>query len=744
MKKKELLSPVGNFESLKMAVYHGCDAVYLGGKRFGARAFAANFSDEEMKEAVFFCHLYGVKIYVTVNTMIYESELPEVLNYVKFLYQIHVDAVIMADVGLMKLAHEMMPNLEIHASTQVHTHNVAQIEVLRDIGVKRVVLARELTLEEILSFPNDLEIEVFIHGALCISYSGQCLFSSMILHRSGNRGECAQICRLPFQLLENGKPITTKGNFLLSTKDLNASELLPKLMDSNVTSFKIEGRMKSPAYVGFMTKFYRNLMNQYQLQHKIEIDLKDLERASLLFHRGFTTGCLNSSKDSKFMNQETSNHQGVYLGNVETVESKRIGIRLARDIHQGDGIRFASLNQGMIVNFLYHSNGKLISSAKKGELIFLDNKFSIQKSESVLKTYDILLEEEILSVLPKKIPITMNIRVAMPTFFVEISDGEHVVSLERDIVSMAKTSPISKEMIQKQFQKLGDTPFSLQEIQISLEDNLFVMVSQMNELRRDVVEQLKQARVYRSLEPMKELQRSIEIYSDDLEILASVQNENQLKMLLSLGISSIYVSDYSLYQKYSKQGAIYRTNRVSHKTSKLEASEILAGESGSFVTFSGNKSVDYFFNVANHATIDYWIQKGAKRVCLSAEVGLEELKNILSFYPKGNSIEIIVYGRLEVMVLNHCIMRMNLHEKGPCNLCQENVYSLQDRNGANYPIVMDENHRTHLYYHSIFDKLEQLSLYYEIGIRKFRLEFFDESEEEIRQVVSQVKKMLNV
>ena len=283
MKKKELLSPVGNFESLKMAVYHGCDAVYLGGKRFGARAFAANFSDEEMKEAVFFCHLYGVKLYVTVNTMIYESELQDVLDYVKFLYEIHVDAVIMADVGLIHLVHEMMPLLEIHVSTQLHIHNVEQIGMLRDLGVKRVVLARELSLEEISQFPDDLDIEVFVHGALCISYSGQCLFSSFLMHRSGNRGECAQICRLPFQLLENGKPVFTKGSFLLSTKDLNTSNRFQDLMNSNVTSFKIEGRMKSPAYVGFMTQFYRRLISQFQREKQIFVDSQDTTKAALLF-----------------------------------------------------------------------------------------------------------------------------------------------------------------------------------------------------------------------------------------------------------------------------------------------------------------------------------------------------------------------------------------------------------------------------------------------------------------------------
>ena len=744
MKKKELLSPVGNFESLKMAVYHGCDAVYLGGKRFGARAFAANFSDDEMKESVFFCHLYGVKLYVTVNTMIYESELQDVLDYVKFLYEIHVDAVIMADVGLIHLVHEMMPLLEIHVSTQLHIHNVEQIGMLRDLGVKRVVLARELSLEEISQFPDDLDIEVFVHGALCISYSGQCLFSSFLMHRSGNRGECAQICRLPFQLLENGKPVFTKGSFLLSTKDLNTSNRFQDLMNSNVTSFKIEGRMKSPAYVGFMTQFYRRLISRFQREKQIFVDSQDTTKAALLFGRGFTEGCLFSKKDQDFVNQETSNHQGVMLGRIEVISSKKVGIRLVRNLHQGDGIRFASTSHGMIVNFLYDEKGKLISEALEGELIFLDNKFHLEKKVPVLKTFDVCLEEEILSVTPKKIPIWMKLRLTNPTIFIEIGDGEHTISVSKDIICEAKSKPLSKDMVWKQFSKLGDTPFCLEQMDIILDENLFTSVGQLNQIRREAMEQLKEIRVQResvSVHPYKE---EICSFSQSLEIYATATTEEQLLTLLPLGLQGIYVSDYSLYQTYREQGVIYRTNRVAHHVPEITASSILASESGSFYQFQGEKSIDYFFNVSNHAAVDYWVSKSAKRVCLSPEMTLNEVTELLKHYPNGNPCEILIYGRLEVMVLNHCIMRMNLHSKGICKLCKENVYSLQDRNGAQYPIRMDQYHRTHLFYHSKFNYLNQLSSYYELGIRKFRLEFFDETVEEIQQIVSQVRNKLNV
>ena len=220
---KELLVPVGNMECLRVAINAGADAVYLGGKRFGARAFAGNFTDEEMIEAISLCHLYGVKIYVTVNTLIYESEFKEAFAYVKFLYENGVDAVIMQDIGLISYTRKCLPDLDIHASTQVHNTNQDTIDYLYNLGVKRIVFAREMSVDEIDDVKSDIEKEAFIHGAICISYSGECLFSSCILNRSGNRGECAQMCRLPYKLYHGDKMLKTEGGYLLSPKELNTS-----------------------------------------------------------------------------------------------------------------------------------------------------------------------------------------------------------------------------------------------------------------------------------------------------------------------------------------------------------------------------------------------------------------------------------------------------------------------------------------------------------------------------------------
>ena len=334
-------------ECLKAAIHNGADAIYLGGKSFGARAFAGNFTNEELKEAVNYAHLYGVKIYVTANTIIYNNEIKDFLEYIKYLYQIGVDALIMQDIGMISLVRKIFLDIEVHASTQCHNHNSEGIKLLKSLGVTRVVLDREMSLKEIENINIDIEKEVFIHGALCNSYSGCCLFSFMNGGRSGNRGECTQVCRLPFKLIKNGKYIDTPNEYLLSTKELNTISNFDKLLDSDIVSFKIEGRMKSPSYVGYVTRLYRKLIDN----HTNKVTSEEENNLKILFNRDFTSGYLFNDK---VMNTSTSNHQGLEIGRVLEVTPKKIKIKLTNNLYQEDGIRFKNSNLGMIANFIYN------------------------------------------------------------------------------------------------------------------------------------------------------------------------------------------------------------------------------------------------------------------------------------------------------------------------------------------------------------------------------------------------------
>ena len=394
MKKPELLAPAGNMECLIAAIQAGCDAVYIGGTIFGARSYAGNFNEEEIIEAIKYAHLYGVKVYVTVNTLVYDKEVSEFMNYIDFLHKNNVDAIIIQDLGMMDLVRKTYPNLEIHASTQMHIHNLEGVKFASDMGIKRVVLARETDIDTIsyIKKNTNIELEIFIHGALCISYSGECLMSYFLTGRSGNRGTCSQPCRMKYDLYSDHK--LNKDKYLLSTKDLNTILNIGKLIDIGVDSLKIEGRMKRPEYVYLITSLYRKAIDNYLKYKEIRITDTDIKEMKKIFNREFTKGFIFNENNNNFTNEFRPNHMGIMIGSVIEV-GKKIKIKLADDLNQGDGIRFIGKNEnGGIVNKMY-KKGKLVSSALQNEIVELDNNYDVNVNDVVLKTSDIKQLNEI-------------------------------------------------------------------------------------------------------------------------------------------------------------------------------------------------------------------------------------------------------------------------------------------------------------------------------------------------------------
>ena len=315
----ELLAPAGDMLSLKAAVENGADAVYLGVKKLSARAYASNFSLDELEQVIDYAHLRGVKVYVTVNTLIKDAEFAEAARTLQSIAAYGADAVIVQDIGLLSFLREFLPELPVHASTQMTVHNTESVCSLEGLGVKRVVLARELSLEAIRSIRDhtQAELEVFIHGALCICYSGQCLFSSMIGGRSGNRGYCAQPCRKQYSLKKNGEEVNVKGNFLLSPKDLNTAEILPKIIEAGVSSLKIEGRMKRPEYVAGVVSIYRQLLDRYATDPAgYFVSEEELITLEQLFNRGFTHAYLSGKPRFELMDHDVPYNRGVLVGTV--------------------------------------------------------------------------------------------------------------------------------------------------------------------------------------------------------------------------------------------------------------------------------------------------------------------------------------------------------------------------------------------------------------------------------------------
>ena len=730
--KHELLVPVGDYASLLEAINNGADAVYLGGKKFGARAFADNFTLEGLNNATKLCHLYGVKIYITVNTLIYESEIDEALDYIKSLHKIGVDALIMQDIGLINLVHQTLPNMEIHASTQMHNHSEESIKFLKDLGVKRIVFARELSLDYINNIKTDIEKEVFIHGSLCISYSGQCLFSSFILNRSGNRGECAGMCRLPYELYENDKLVLTDGNYLLSPKDLCSIASFDKLMQSNVKSFKIEGRMKSPAYVGVVTKIYRQLMDQYENNEKLQVLPEDLDLLKAIYNREYTTGYLFN--DYNIMNIKAPNHQGIPLGVVTNVTKKRIEIKLNRDLKQFEGIRFKKINKGVTVNFMYNKNGELINEGHKGDTIYLDNFINLNFLDEVVLTSPLV---KVANEITKKIPITIKFTGKIDqNIEIEVKDGENVVKLEiPQKCEKAKNTPLENNRIKESLLKVGNTPFMVSQININTDENIFIPVSVINNLRRDALNKLKEIRENKKVQYIENEYQEIINKEECLKgISVLAKTKEQIKALKELNVENIIVSNKNLMT----DDLIYRIPRDNMHHS-YPYPKLMATDYASLDKYKPERG-DYFLNITNHYTLDY-LNMYAKLLTISPELSIDNMKDIMKHYNFNKNIEVLIYGNVELMIMKYCPLNFLVNKDKQCSICQNNnKYYLKDRNNAMYRLENNPStHSTTILNYKKLDLINDIEELKKMGINNFRLELLDEDYNETKKLIERLK-----
>lgn len=563
MKKIELLSPAGNKEMLKSAIHNGADAVYLSGIKFGARKFADNFSNEELVNAIKYAHLYGVKVYVTINTLIKDNEVKEFIEYVEFLHKNNVDAVLMQDIGMIYLVRKTFPNLEIHASTQFHNHNIEDLKFLKSIGIKRAVLARELSINDIKNLDVDIEKEVFVHGALCISYSGECLMSSIIMNRSGNRGCCAGMCRLPYRLYENQKRLITEGDYLLSTKELCTLENLKDILDANIDSIKIEGRMKSPEYVGYVTKLYRKALNQYNENKQIKFTEEEINNLKVLYNREFTKGYILNDNEN-IINQISPNHKGIKIGKVIKITDKYIKIKLEKELNQEDAIRFNNSNLGMYANFIYDENKRLINKGKLNQIILIDNKVDLKELDDVYKTIDIKLINEIKNYEEKKIPIEIEaiIKKDRP-IEIKFKDENNIVETKGPKPEIALSNPITKEIVEEKLTKLGNSIYMCKNFRINLDENMFIPIKELNVIRRNLIEELNNKRLENKTEFKKvdcNYKKSNITETNSISIL--IDTEQDYLDLNKFNLN-FYTENKEIYEKYKNNKNIYfRLKRV--------------------------------------------------------------------------------------------------------------------------------------------------------------------------------------
>ena len=769
MNEIELLAPVGSFDALKAAVQNGANAVYLGGKDFSARASANNFDREELIEAVKYAHIRDVRVFVTTNTLIKQDEIEDFVEYAKFLYDIDVDALIMQDIGVAMLIHDLLPDFELHASTQMVAHSLEDVQYLESVGFKRVVLARELTVDEIkyICDNTNVDIEIFVHGALCVCYSGGCLMSSMIGNRSGNRGRCAQPCRQKYTMIDisTGEEIHSNGEYLLSTKDLNTIEDVDKIIETGVLSLKIEGRMKKPEYVATVINSYRNAIDEYQATKKVNISTETMEDLYTIFNRKFTKGLILGEVGEDVMNSNVPNNQGLYVGKVVDYnkKAKRLKIKLEGTLKKGDGINLGGGTIGRIIK------GKEIAQiGYKGETIELDFIGEARKNQPVFKTSDTNLIDKAQKTYTQDkefakslIDAEITIKLGEYPELKLIDKNNNSVTVKGDkLVEKALKVALGEEKIETQIKKLGNTPYELDDLKINLDEGVSMPISLINQMRREAIELLDEARIPVKGRAYKDskIKYSPKKYAKDInsnsKIRVKINNIEALKSIINLDIDMIYYEDVATLEQAmamataNNKKLIYSAPRIvrNKEYKRLEKSNEYCKENvqisalGQVKYYKENSEnvsfdVDYYLNPFNSETINHYKKEGATTVCISQELNIHEIKETTKY--TDMEIETVAYGYIPMMLSEYCpmgVVARSCKKDKRCATCKESKYVLRDFKGEEYRISQDLFCRSTIYNsiaNCLINNLDELS---DAGINVFRLDFTHESPELISKI----------
>ncbi|ACA59883.1 DUF3656 domain-containing U32 family peptidase [Candidatus Desulforudis audaxviator] len=776
----ELLAPAGSWESLAAAVQNGADAVYLGATAFSARQSAADFEPRELSRAVDYAHVRDVRVYVTVNTLVSERELGDAARLLGFLYNIGVDAVIVQDLGLMRLIADLLPGLTVHASTQTTAHNRPTLELFKELGVRRVVLARELSLDEIAGLKRDtgMEVEVFVHGALCISYSGQCLFSSLVGARSGNRGRCAQPCRLPYVLHRDGEPAVPlpPGRYLLSPRDLNLSTRLPELIRAGVDGLKIEGRMRRPEYVATVVRVYRTLLDRAAVG---AFDITAEERRELLqiFNRGYTTGYLSGRPGRALMAYTRPNHRGLALGRVLRYEpdTGSAVIALEEPLQVGDTIEVWVTRGGRVSTPVreIRVDGRLVKEASGGTEVTLPVGGRVGPGDRVFKTVDARLERRARESFTsgretKSIPLRFEVRVreGLPLELAVTGPGGLSASAQGKVPAVrAEKRPLTAAVFEKQLSRLGNTPFVLGELECRIEGEVMLPLSDINEARREAVDTLAAAKAARSrpstpvtvdladrVGPYLQARTASQARADSRRTLlsAAVGDLDGVRAAAGAGADVVYFPGEGLgsptfpeTEEVSEAAAVCRRHgatlvlwlpRILHDRERprwerlLEAAGpcgVLAGNPGVFRLTGTQRRLlaDFPLNIFNSLTVSLFAGLGAAGVTLSPELTLDQIREITgkALVP----VEVLVHGALPVLVSEYCVVGgvLGPGDGNRCSVpCRAGRFALEDRLGLRFPVGVDHDCRMHVFNVKDLCVVDQVPELIRCGVAVLRVE----------------------
>ncbi|MGE5561211.1 MAG: DUF3656 domain-containing U32 family peptidase [Chloroflexota bacterium] len=797
--RPEILAPAGSWDAFVAAVERGADAVYLGGKEFNARQSAANFDRSELERAVEYAHLRGVRLCVTVNTLLADSELAAAMDYVYWLYERAVDAVIVQDLGLARLIKQTLPAMEVHGSTQMTVHNLEGVRYLERLGLDRVVLARELSLREInrITAEARIGVEMFIHGALCISYSGQCLFSSLVGGRSGNRGRCAQPCRMPYELYGPRGLASAAGKHLLSPRDLCLIDRLPDLVAAGVRAFKIEGRLKRPEYVATVVGAYRRALDRVLAGDSSPLPPDERWRLTQIFNRGFTTGHLDGNPGSDLMSYDRPHNRGIAIGTVVSGGAGRITVRLTGALAAGDGIVIPAAGdegEGTTITALFR-DGERIAAAAAGDVVSFAFRARAKAGDAVWKTADAALLAEAAQAyrsgrMSRKLPLSAKVQalVGQPLkLWLVDPDGHKVQADSRTPLTEAIRQPLTRDTLVDKLGRLGNTPFAVTSWKIELQGDAMLPLSELNDTRRRAVESLTAARLAAYRRPpveRAEFEAALDVL---LAVPAAVPSahtgptapvaaaaplltvraggEAAARAALAAGADRVYydpafpplggrpvvitaaeafATAAALTAEYGRPVIVAgpRIRRGAAWTPPAGQGMLVRnlGDLEAALSASAARPLvaDFTLNVFNAQALRLLAEQGVDSVTLSVELTMDQLQTLSQ--AGGPDREAIVHGSLPLMVSEYCpvgAVAGNRSEFSSCGQpCRQGEFRLRDRVGHMLPLASLPGCLCEIYNPMELCLLEDLATLLATGVAAVRVEGQRYSPETVARVVA--------
>ncbi|MGG0824201.1 DUF3656 domain-containing protein [Paenibacillus turicensis] len=799
----ELLAPAGDWDCMKAAVANGADAIFFGVEKFNARARANNFRMDDLPEVMSYLHSYGVKGFLTFNILVFEDELADAKHLIDICIDAGVDAVIVQDLGLVKMIREISPDFPIHGSTQMTITSPEAVEFTKPWGMERVVLGRENNLKQIQKIGEQakLPMEVFVHGALCVSYSGQCLTSEMWGGRSANRGECAQACRLPYDLMVDGmqKPMGDVA-YLLSPKDLAAIDIMPELIEAGVMSFKIEGRLKSPEYVANVVSKYRKAIDLYFDGNRERPSREEIRELQQSFSRGFTHGFLDGTNNKKLVEGTFPKSRGVYLGVVEKILRDGVVCKLEAPVKRGDGIVFdagdpTQKEEGGRIYDLRRKGVKLEGEAAEQWIVDIvpgRNDIDLRKvhvGDRIWKTNDPALDKRLRQtyetdkpyrVFPVHVKVTGRAGGLLETSWTDVEKNVTVQVNSELELDIAQKRPMDAALLEDQFGRLGGTIFQLEKLEVDLLGDVIVPMRELNSIRRRAVELLEGERpkppVYvrhadaNPLASPAVTQKKVSY--GEARLTALCRSLPQVEAALEAGIEFIY-ADFEFIKQFPAAVEAVRSagkkialvtprihmpgeNGYHNNILRLKPDAVLVRNTGALYFYLRHRQEkpdefhpqiigDFSLNIANHKTVELFLDSGCDIVTPSYDLNIQQMVDLLG-QSQTDAMEVVIHQHLPMFHTEHCVYCTFLSEGTDftnCGRpCEEHSVSLQDRIGMSHPVRVDEGCRNTVYNAIEQSGAEYLKNFMELGVGNYRIEFLEETPEQVHEVIDLYSKAM--